>query len=231
MEIQEQLICFGLTRQEATIYITLLTEGELTGYEAAKLTGISRSNTYNALAGLVDKGAAYVIEGTVTKYTPVVPEEFCDNKIKKLEDMKKQMLKRLPSRRKETGGYITIKGDVHIYDKIRNIMNEAEERVYVFLSSYNLNIIQKELEELVKRNIKLVILTEKNYEMKGAIVYYADNVKNQVRLIADSKKVLTGDLTDQESAACLYSTNKNLVDVFKEMLKNEIKLIEIKNKY
>ena len=42
--------------------MTLLAEGRLTGYEATKLTGISRSNTYTALAGLVEKGAAYVLE-------------------------------------------------------------------------------------------------------------------------------------------------------------------------
>ena len=42
----ERLIHFGLTRQEARIYFLLLTEGELSGYEAAKRAGISRSNAY-----------------------------------------------------------------------------------------------------------------------------------------------------------------------------------------
>ena len=61
----------------------LLKSGQMTGYEAAKQTGISRSNTYTALAGLVDKGAAYVLEeGKVTRYTPVPAAEFCSNKIK-----------------------------------------------------------------------------------------------------------------------------------------------------
>jgi transcription elongation factor GreA-like protein len=55
MDIIEKLTYFNLTRQEATLYLTLLAEGRLTGYEATKLTGISRSNTYTALAGLVEK--------------------------------------------------------------------------------------------------------------------------------------------------------------------------------
>ena len=54
MDIIEKLTYFNLTRQEATLYLTLLAEGRLTGYEATKLTGISRSNTYTALAGLVE---------------------------------------------------------------------------------------------------------------------------------------------------------------------------------
>ena len=39
--IIEQLILFGLSRQEAVIYLCLLQNEELTGYEVAKLTGVS----------------------------------------------------------------------------------------------------------------------------------------------------------------------------------------------
>ena len=52
--IIEQLTLFGLSRQEAAIYLCLLKNEELTGYEVAKLTGISRSNVYNGLASLVE---------------------------------------------------------------------------------------------------------------------------------------------------------------------------------
>ena len=62
MNLIEGLTNFNLTKQEATLYVLLLKSGQMTGYEAAKQTGISRSNTYTALAGLVDKGAAYVHE-------------------------------------------------------------------------------------------------------------------------------------------------------------------------
>ena len=46
---------FGLTRQEACIYECLLREGKVTGYEVAKLIGISRSNAYNSLASMTEK--------------------------------------------------------------------------------------------------------------------------------------------------------------------------------
>ena len=52
MDNVELLMSFGLTRQEARVYILLLGEGALSGYEAAKRLGISRSNAYAALAGL-----------------------------------------------------------------------------------------------------------------------------------------------------------------------------------
>ena len=61
----ERLMEFGLTRQEAGIYECLLEEGKITGYEAAKILGISRSNAYNSLASMTEKGASYLAdEGT-----------------------------------------------------------------------------------------------------------------------------------------------------------------------
>ena len=109
MDIIEKLTYFNLTRQEATLYLTLLAEGRLTGYEATKLTGISRSNTYTALAGLVEKGAAYVLEDKATRYTPVPLDEFCENRVRRLQELKEELLRELPSTSQSVDGYITIK--------------------------------------------------------------------------------------------------------------------------
>lgn len=57
MNFIDKLNDFGLTRQEGTIYCALLNHGEMTGYEVAKDTGISRSNVYAGLIALVEKGA------------------------------------------------------------------------------------------------------------------------------------------------------------------------------
>ena len=96
MDNVERLMEFGLTRHEASLYILLTLEGSLNGYEAAKQSGISRSNAYNALAGLVDKGAAYIQEEDTVRYTPVAIEEFCSNKIRHLEQKKTELKEELP---------------------------------------------------------------------------------------------------------------------------------------
>ena len=61
----------------------------------AKETGISRSNVYGSLAGLLDKGAVYQIEGTSVKYVPVAPEQFCENTLRKLKADKEYLLQHL----------------------------------------------------------------------------------------------------------------------------------------
>lgn len=230
MELIDQFMSFGLTRQESTIYMTLQINGELTGYEVAKLTGISRSNTYNALAGLVEKGAAFVMEGSVTRYTAVAFEEFSNNVIYKLSAIRNRIIPNLPERKKETDGYITIKGEEYIINKLRNLLNETENRIYISVSSDILDIIRQDILKLIDDKKKVVILTDSPSGFDGAVIHRKEQVKRQVRLIVDSSKVLTGEITDKDFSTCLYSKNQNLVDVFKEMLQNEITLLQLKEK-
>ncbi|WP_405380872.1 TrmB family transcriptional regulator [Phascolarctobacterium sp.] len=228
MDLIEGLTKFNLTKQEATLYVQLLRAGTLTGYEAAKQTGISRSNTYTALAGLVEKGAAYVLEeGKVTRYTPVEPEEFCANKIRRLGEIKQDILQQLPTYNTTADGYITIKGEQEIVDKLRNTVAQAKERIYVSGNSRVLELLREELSQAVAKGLKVVVIGEKSFHLQGAICYSTSKQTEQIRLIADSRTVLTGDLEDAKDSSCLYSCKRNLVDLFKEALKNEIELIKL----
>ena len=228
MNLIECLTNFNLTKQEATLYFLLLKSGQLTGYEAAKQTGISRSNTYTALAGLVDKGAAYILEeGKVTRYTPVAPEEFCTNKIDRLVEIKKELLSQLPVLQSDAEGYITIKGEREIINKLKNTVRQAKARIYASANARVLEVLKPELEAALKKGLKVVIISDKSFALDGAICYGTVKQNEQIRLIADSHTVLTGDLEDEENSTCLYSCKRNLVDLFKEALKNEIALIKI----
>lgn len=227
MDIVERLTQFGLTRHEGVIYLTLLSDGDLNGYEVAKATGISRSNTYTSLASLVEKGGAFVIEEATIRYTPVPIDEFCENKIRKLQESKADLIRTIPSKRAVVEGYITIKGEVNILNKLRNMILEAKERVYISVPNQILDLIVPDIEQAILRGIKMVIITNGSFNLDGSIIYIADQPLQQIRLIADSTNVLTGDINNGEHSTCLYSQKQNLVDLFKDSMKNEIKLIEI----
>lgn len=225
MDVTEPLMDFALTRQEAALYVTLLSEGTLTGYEAAKLSGISRSNSYTALASLVEKGAAQVIEGNATRYVPVDIAEFCENKIRALQATKKLLCENLPPIKADTDGYITIKGFSHCMDKIINLLTSAQERLYISVGGAYLEPLSPYLTEAVKAGRKAVVITDGTTVPDGVILYRAKNPIAQIRLIVDSSAVLTGELS--ETGSCLFSNNRNLVDLFKQTLRNEMRLIEL----
>lgn len=228
-ELIQKIMNFGLTRQEALIYQYLVISGESTGYEVAKEVGISRSNAYNSLATLVDKGAAYLQSGTTSKYMAVSVNEFCGNKIRNLENDRMDLEANLKIK-EETEGYVTIFGYQNIRDKIANMLESVEQRVYISISGEKLNLFKKTLSHLVAEEKKVVIITDVSPKMEGCNVYLSNSLmENQIRLIVDSKYVLTGDFGESKEDTCLYSGQNNFVNLFKDAMRNEIELIKLRS--
>lgn len=228
-ELIQKLMNFGLTRQEALIYQYLVISGESTGYEVAKEVGISRSNAYNSLATLVDKGAAYLQSGTTNKYMAVSVNEFCGNKIRNLENDRKDLEANLKIK-EETEGYVTIFGYQNIQDKIANMLESVEQRVYISISGEKLNLFKDTLSYLISEEKKVVVITDVLPKLEECSVYLSNSLmEDQIRLIVDSKYVLTGDFGESREDTCLYSGQKNFVNLFKDAMRNEIELIKLRS--
>ena len=225
LQFTDDLTFFGLTRQEAVIYTNLLSHGEMTGYEVSKETGISRSNVYAALSNLADKGAAYLIQGDSTKYLPVDVQTFTSNVLKDLQQKADYIKEHAPQKQIETDGYITIIGSKNIQNKLLDMIKETRVRLYISASARIIDAYEEELTELVNAGKKVVIMTDSNYDLDGAITYHTDPEAGQLRVIIDSTYVMTGELTGSDDDSCLYSGQKNLVTVMKEALKNKIVLL------
>lgn len=221
----DNLKAFGLTGQEALIYEALLKRGTMTGYEVAKETGISRSNAYGSLGSLVDKGAAYVYEGEVTRYTPEEVKVFTGKVIKDLQKRAKELEEHAPGKADMSEGYITISGSDNIRNKISDMLNKCELRLYILAESSLLREYEGELAELVKSGKKVVILSD-DFKLPGATIYKTVPEKGQLRFITDSSFVLTGTLFNHDEDRCLFSGQSNLVSVMKEALRNKIILIQ-----
>ncbi len=177
----EKLLLFGLGRQEAVIYLCLLKNEQLTGYEVSKLTGISRSNVYNGLAALVEHGAAYVCEGPSTRYVAVALSEFCDNRIRFLKKEQELLVANSPKKVAETEGYITVEGYSHICDKLHHMLLGAQRRIYFSAERSFLALWKEELGLAVQNGKKVVLITrdadtlfaEEPQLRKGILLYEA----------------------------------------------------------
>lgn len=224
------LMKLGFTRHESILYVTLCREGELTGYEAAKISGIPRSNAYLALAGLLEKGGVYRIESNTSKYTAVPVKELVHNMKNQLGEVFDYLETNIPVRSAAVDSYITISGKAHIINKMKNIIYSSGERIYVSMAPKELQYVAAELKGSVGRGLKVVVITSPGYCLEGAVIY--NNVKSpgQIRLIGDGSQVLTGEISGEGESTCLYSRNKNLIQLIKDSLTNEIRLIELQIK-
>lgn len=93
-------------------------------------------------------------------------------------------------------------------DKLRNMIAVAKERIYLSVSDSILDLLRSEITTAINRNIKVVLITNQNPNLEGAIIYISNEPLNQIRLIADSTNVLTGDLNSGDQSTCLYSKEK-----------------------
>ncbi len=225
----ERLMEFGLTRQEASIYECLLEEGKITGYEVAKQIGISRSNAYNSLASMTEKGAASVVEeGATRKYAPTPLDEFCKNRIRKLQDSRQWLELHMPEQKAYVEGYITVEGAEHILNKMRNLLAKTKERVYISCTRNYLLLFVEELDQLIRAKRQVVIITDQPVHFPSAKVYVGEPRQMQVGIISDSRYVLTGEYGEGSMNTCLYSGQKNFVELYKRALANEIKLLAMR---
>lgn len=227
MDIYEHLMKTGLTRHEAVMYLTLCTDGDLTGYEAAKISGVPRSNAYLALAGLVDKGAAYVVESEALRYTAVPVHEWIANKRRELEETFRYLQANVPVRKEPIEPYITIKGTGNVTDAMKNVILQAKERIYISMSGRELALVAAELQDACERNLKVVIIGNPELPIEGATVYRVEKEPGPIRLIADTATVITGEMKDRGDASCLFSRNQTLIALIKDSLTNEMKLIQM----
>jgi len=235
MEILSLLTEYGLTRQEASLYLCLLAEGDQNGYELAKKTGISRSNTYTSLAGLVEKGAAWTLEGENIRYRAVPGAEFTGNKLRYWTELQKEILPLLPVPREKAGSYVTVRGKAAILDRIHNLIAGTRERLYLALNHELLELLVAELTSISKRGCKLVVLSDQagcgliKNTCSGVSLHRFEPGPGQIRLIVDSQHVLTGEINETGESSCLYSNHNNLVELFKSTMKNEIRLARLQS--
>lgn len=215
----------GFTGQEASLYVTLCLHGALTGYEAAKFSGISRSNAYAGLGSLVEKGGAVVAQGKPLKYVPVSPEELITRLEHKYAIIFKFLRENLPGRLLPQEPYLTLSGTANIEAKIRDMLRNARLRVYLSLTAPFLLIFEKELAECVARGLRVVLLSDAPPVMRGVEWYVGDLTQGQIKLIVDTKELIFGSFMPSGQSNCLYSVNEQLVQFVREALINEIKLM------
>jgi sugar-specific transcriptional regulator TrmB len=67
------LVPFGFTPTESLAYAGLVSRGPTSAYELSKTLGVARANTYQALNGLVLKGAAVLVSRDPQLFKPINP--------------------------------------------------------------------------------------------------------------------------------------------------------------
>jgi hypothetical protein len=93
--LQIDLTPVGFTPTESLAYSALLDRGPSSGYAVGKALGIARANAYQALNGLVTKGAAVLVGDTPLRFRAVSPQTLlalvAERESRKLDTLERQV--------------------------------------------------------------------------------------------------------------------------------------------
>lgn len=228
MDFNHTLHKLGFSPIEANVYIILCKHGSLTGYEVAKLSGISRSNVYAALYSLQEKGKCYVAEGESTKYVAISKEELILSTQRDAEETLIEIGKYYPESLTFSEPYVTIKGYDNVLTKIKNSILLCQSHLYIMSTTPYIELFQKEL-LAISATRKVTIICEKDFHLNEQIlIYHRDKAASGFHIIIDTSSVITGDLNEANSQ-CLYSHNDSLVRLMRESFITALDIITLQN--
>lgn len=216
------LLEIGFTLNEAKVYLTLLQNRYLNGYEISKLSNVSRSLVYDVIDRLVAKGFILKSEGQVNYYCALpydkVIEKIKKDNINKL-NVAKEKLKNYSRIENESEYIFNIKGIDEFFSKANDLILNAKKEISISIWKEDFPKIEESLLIASKKGIKIYIFSFSNINFpSGEIFSY--QLKDpaslfpyrRISIIVDGKEVIIGENAGDKSI-CVLSKNHALVSM------------------
>lgn len=226
----------GLTDSEARAYLALLQKGELSGYEASKVSAVPRSKIYNVLESLISKGFAVFTEGQYGNRYMALPIEEVSEKIRfetgsTLDELEEQLK---DSSSKTNLEYIWhIREYSNVFTKCRNIIRSTREELFLQIWEEDLPQIVEELKNLENQDVRLGVIYYSNnpdsqvplkrfYRHGLAEEKYREMGGRWITLVSDSREVIFGQIFNENNAEVIWTESSPMIFMAKEYVKHDI---------
>ncbi|WP_160679348.1 TrmB family transcriptional regulator [Clostridium sp. C8-1-8] len=239
-EILSLLEKLNFSKNEAAIYIELIKNSSLNGYQIAKNLKLSRSSVYSALDNLYERGVIFLVPGDTQLYkaedptalTSKMKRDFVDT-----ADLLENKLRNLKKVEVEER-YLNIEGYENIVSKTKELLLAAEKEVYIN-TDFDLRKFSEEFEELKKKKVRTIVFSfSKNIDDNLPIELYThsdegcENKETRIMLVVDCKKTLVADRgPHREEFLGTFTDNTLFATIISEHIHNDIYLLKLKNKY
>ncbi|MEJ2543137.1 MAG: helix-turn-helix domain-containing protein [Calditrichaceae bacterium] len=233
----------GFTQYESQVYLALLKQSNVTGYELAKLSGVPASKIYPILNRLLDKEIVQVIDTEPKKYIPQPPDEILSRMRTDYStafDVLDEKLEHIYSEEASAGNHIwNVSGREIIIRKVIDFINECEEKLYLSVWDEELDEIADSLRSAKDRGVQITIVhfgekllgIENEYKHGREHSIRIERGGRRIALIVDDKKVILGHFSEDGSSNAAWTVNKGLVLLAKDYIIHDIYSIRIVQKY
>lgn len=224
---------FGLTKNEAKIYISLLTLKEAKASEIAKATNIPRNKIYEIVENLSKKGFVEILPEKVLSFRALPFESAFDyyvqryqRRIKSLHESKDKIndyLKKLVIRKEEEHGYFAVlRSKSIIYKKIEDMLENSKKDAILMINSPDirrLTYIAKNSSRTIRIKV-LFPITNDNKQLAKKWLSFTElrhyEAQNNVKtVIVDDSEIL---VFQTNMPTGLYSNDPQFIALLKSFI-------------
>lgn len=213
----EFLIKVGFSLNEAKVYVTLLQNKALNGYEIAKLSGVSRSLVYDVIERLLNKGFIIKSEGAINYYVALDYNktlEKIDNENHKNLLNAESKLKLLSKKENDNEFIFNIRGFDKFIDKAKERILLAKREISLSIWKQDFALLKDDLLKAIKRGVKVYIFSFEDIILDKAEIfsYKVKDASNlfpyrRISLIIDNNDAFIGENIGDKSVS-IYTKNQ-----------------------
>lgn len=230
---------FGYTESETNIYLSLIENGSMTGYEVSKKSGVPRSKVYNYLETLVKKGVVLVNKSEPKIYSAISPEEFVSMlKQTTLDDIRylDNHLSNIKTKENESLLW-QLENQEAVQHKMLYMIENAKESLYiqVWEESLTPKIIQALTQAATKlREFVCILFSESGHYSLPFDRFYTHGFEKDklidmgghwINLVCDDNIVLFGNL--DQTCDVIWTHNMAMRLLAKEYIKHDAYTLKI----
>jgi len=233
----------GFTQYESQVYLALLQQSHITGYELAKTSGVPASKIYHILNKLIDKDVVMVIDGEPKKYVPLPPAEILsrlkNDYLGTVDDLTDK-LGHVYAQDEVSESYIwNLSGRDEIIRKLTEVIGEAGETIFLSVWDEEVDEIREALLQSENKGVQLTIV-HFGQKLLNAGNEYLHGREHSIRmqrggrriaLIVDDKEVILGHFLKDGSSSAAWTSNKGLVLLAKDYIIHDIYSIRMLEKF
>lgn len=213
----EFLIKVGFSLNEAKVYVTLLQNKALNGYEIAKLSGVSRSLVYDVIERLPNKGFIIKSEGVINYYVALDYNkmlEKIDNENHKNLLNAEAKLKLLSKKENDNEFIFNIRGFDKFIDKAKERILLAKTEISLSIWKQEFALLKDDLLKAIKRGVKVYIFSFEDIILDKAEIfsYKVKDASNlfpyrRISIIIDNNDTFIGENIGDKSVS-IYTKNQ-----------------------
>lgn len=213
----EFLTKVGFSINEAKVYVTLLQNKALNGYEIAKLSGVSRSLVYDVIERLLKKGFIIKSEGAVNYYVALDYNkalEKIDNENRKNLLNAETNLKLLSKKDNDNEFIFNIRGFDKFIEKAKEKIKLAKKEISLSIWKQDFAFFRDDLSKALRRGVKVYIFSFEDIILDNAEIftYKVKDASNlfpyrRISLIIDNNDTFIGENIGDKSVS-IYTKNQ-----------------------